>query len=348
MADDFESLMASMGVQKLGKPSRKHTPQAPTPAPGGARPAVRKAIVPVQELDEALAERDAARREGAAQARRSAELAQELATARAEIARLQTEAVGADKRLAEAVAQVEGARDAAEERAATLQSERDKARGEVERLRTRVAADEQARTSLADALLERGCADTSEMLEVLNGLLLLRPRDFLDSIELADPQALARVLNDRVAFVARGVPFDVDKSTTVVVRVPKERCEICGGSDISASFHGFVQACLDSETDRITIVGGSPAYRKQLRALAAEHDDAPDLNLVSGSKRRDSRKAKNDLRNSDLVVIWGGTILDHSVSAAYAGGPAPIVTVNHRGISGMLQQVRSVLRRGSS
>ena len=133
-----------------------------------------------------------------------------------------------------------------------------------------LSATEAAKTSLADALVERGCTTEFEMMTVLNGLLLQRPREFLDSIVLADPHALAKVLSERVAFVTSGVPFEADKNM-VVVPVSKDRCEICSGSDIAASFHGFVQACVDRDVMHVTIVGGSPAYRRQLQALSLIH-----------------------------------------------------------------------------
>ena len=134
-------------------------------------------------------------------------------------------------------------------------------------------------------------------------------------------------------------------TNTVVVYVPRGRCEVSGGSDVQANFHGFVQACLDQEVRKVTIVGGSPAYRKQLKLLAGAHDDAPKLNLVSGTRRREKRRAEADMRASDVVVLWGGTELDHSVTSVYTGGAARLVRVAHRGIARMLQLVRSGLRK---
>ena len=140
------------------------------------------------------------------------------------------------------------------------------------------------------------------------------------------------------------VPFEPDKNM-VVVPVSKDRCEICSGSDIAASFHGFVQACVDRDVRRATIVGGSPAYRRKLQGLADDDEQAPKLNLVSGTRKREKRRAASDMRSSDVVVIWGGTELDHSVSEVYRGKDARIVRVAHRGIARMLQIVRSELRR---
>jgi hypothetical protein len=347
MADDefdFASLMMRDGVQPIPKggksPRGRGAAPMPPPRPGrpGAPPSVRPQIVRVGELDAAIEERDAARTEARALAARVRELEAKLAAAVAS-----SEALGAElaaEREASA-AQTEARRDA-DRRG---DEERRELQATLSRIQGQLDATEQARTSLGDALIQRGCADEAEMLEVLNGLLLQRPREFLDSLVLADPHALAKVLVDRVAFVSAGIPFEPDKNT-VVVRVPKARCEICAGSDIAASFHGFVQACIDKDVHVVTIVGGSPAYRRQLTKLAEDTDDAPKLNLVSGTRRREARKGASDMRSSDVVVIWGGTELDHSVSSVYQGGSARLVRVAHRGIARMLQMVRSELRGG--
>lgn len=335
---DFERMMAMQGVHPMGAP-RTRDPKAPPAARTPlSRPAVRPAIVRVTELDAAEKERDEARAQVSTLSHKVAALeallAKEAAGAHALSAALEVE-------------QQSRAEDA--ETACTAEAQ---VREEVALLKRSLAdaegqlnATERARTSLADALIQRGCVDASEMLAVLNGLLLQRPREFLDSLVLADPHALAKVMVDRVAFVSSAVDFEPDKNT-VVVRVSKQRCEICAGSDVAASFHGFVQACIDHDVSRVTIVGGSPAYRRQLSTLAEQTVDAPKLNLVSGTRRREGRKAESDMRSSDVVVIWGGSELDHSVAQVYRGNGARILKIGHRGIARMLQLVRSSLRGG--
>ncbi len=341
MSDDFsfEELMAQQGVQKLGGGNKRAGPRQPPPPPRMQQStvAVRPNIVPRRELDAAEQQLEAATSEARALSSRVCELEAALAAATKRGSEL--EATLESERGARAEETAAHAVVAEEEAAfkASLERQLKDARGAL-------SATEAAKTSLADALIERGCATEFEMMAVLNGLLLQRPREFLDSIVLADPHALAKVLSERVAFVASEVPFEPDKNM-VVVPVNKERCEICSGSDIAASFHGFVQACVDNDVRRATIVGGSPAYRRQLQALADEDEDAPKLNLVSGTRQREKRRAASDLRSSDVVVIWGGTELDHSVSEVYRGEDARIVRVAHRGIARMLQIVRSELRR---
>src|SRR5690606_20156436 len=124
-----------------------------------------------------------------------------------------------------------------------------------------------------------------------------------------------------------------------LVRVSPERCELTGGSDIRAAFQHFVAAARSAGLRTITIVGGSTAYRKELRQLAEQHAASLRLNLVSGTQRRTRRRAEADIRTSDLVVIWGATELNHSVSAVYKGDRTSVIRVPHRGISRMLEHL---------
>jgi len=337
---DFEALMAMQGVQKLGGAGKGHRPtKAPPPPPtrGAPAPRVVPQIVSREELVAVEAERDAARSR-----------ADEMTAAVADLEARLADALGRERALQADLEALAEAKDTAAEAAAEAAKQAEVALADLRRALDQATASlqstEAARTSLADALLARGCAGNTEMIAVLNGLLLQRPREFLDSVVLADPHALAGVLTERVAFVARGVEFRPDKYT-VVVHVPPARCEITGGSDPKARFHGFVQACLDRGVETITVVGGSPAYRKRLAELAEEHDDAPRLNLVSGTRRREKRRAESDMRASDLVVIWGGSELDHSVSDVYRGGDTDVVRVAHRGLPAMLREVRAALRK---
>ena len=92
-------------------------------------------------------------------------------------------------------------------------------------------------------------------------------------------------------------------------------------------------------------MGGSPAYRKQLRALAEERTGAR-LDLISGTRHRDQRKVQADGRGSDVVVLWGATLLDHSLSAAYRViPPEKRLQVGDRGLTRMLDSLRRKLER---
>ena len=326
----FEQLMALDGVKKLTPAKNKARAPAPKPnkskRPGFPRMPAPPANPLAGRVAELEAERDA--------------LTAARDEARAENERLASALEGAQQALAES----EELRDAALETEATNRAQIAQLEGLLSAEKASLTSTLLERQSVAQVLMDRGCADDMEMLQVLNGLLLQRPREFLEALVLAHPKELTTVLVERVAFVSRDVEFSPD-ANTVVVYVKKDRCEISGGSDVQASFHGFVQACLDQEVRKITIVGGSPAYRKQLKLLAAGHEDAPTLNLVSGTRRREKRRAEADMRGSEAVVLWGGSELDHSVTSVYSGGSARLLRVAHRGIARMLQLVRSELRK---
>ncbi len=326
----FEQLMALDGVKKLTPGKNKVKAQAPKPKRGKRPEFPRMPAPPPHPLEGRVAELEAER---------------DALTAAGEQARVEIERLGAAQQAAQqAVVDAEELRDAAFETEEANRVEIARLQGLLEAEKGTLTSTLLARESVAQVLMDRGCADDLEMLQVLNGLLLQRPREFLEALVLAHPQELTTVLVERVAFVSRDVEFEPD-ANTVVVYVKKARCEISGGSDVQANFHGFVQACLDQEVHKITIVGGSPAYRKQLKLLAAKHDDAPTLNLVSGTRRREKRRAEADMRGSEAVVLWGGTELDHSVTSVYSGGSTRLIRVAHRGIARMLQLVRGELRK---
>lgn len=331
-------------------------PERPT-GPGSGRaapPGAARAAPPAQ---------DARREEIAAD---SARLQQELASLRARVERAEAEETALRAALAQtqsdlALAQtdlVQARTDLAHARTDLTQIRNDRAEydkvdaerrqlhEQCRRLRADLAEARQAathHTPLQTVLEDRGLVDVNEMILALSGLLSKRPQELLDAVALADPKPLATLLEQRVALVHDDGGANLTAS--VIVRVPPDRCEITGGSDIRGAFRRLLDACQTAaEMHEITIVGGSPAYRQQLKELAEPHRAALRLNLVSGTRRRTRRRAVADMRKSDLVVIWGATELDHSVSAVYTGEGAPILRVPHRGISRMLDQVAESVR----
>src|SRR5690606_13083945 len=97
----------------------------------------------------------------------------------------------------------------------------------------------------------------------------------------------------------------------VVEASSPEHCAICSGSASAAAVEEMVQACARAGVRRLCIVGGSPEYRHQLTALVAGRLE---LRLVSGTVGRRKKQAESDVGWADVVVIWGGTELDHKVS----------------------------------
>jgi hypothetical protein len=117
---------------------------------------------------------------------------------------------------------------------------------------------------------------------------------------------------------------------------------VCQGSDIRRSVRQFVDACLSLGLTRVTVVGGSPKYHRQLKELVQHRRIS--LTLVPGNVRRTQKQADHDLAASDVVLLWGGTLLDHSTSDLYRSGDrGQVLTIPHRGIARMLQQATHAL-----
>jgi hypothetical protein len=117
----------------------------------------------------------------------------------------------------------------------------------------------------------------------------------------------------------------------------RARCSSCGGSDNRRAEEALVAACRHAAVRRLVIIGGSPSVREELRDALA---DRLELRLVDGTERRTLSQARLDLDWADLVLLWGGSELDHRVSSLYTGAAAPLrrklVHTSRRGIAALL------------
>jgi hypothetical protein len=125
---------------------------------------------------------------------------------------------------------------------------------------------------------------------------------------------------------------------TPVLTAHRNACASCGGSDNRRAEEALVSACQRAGIRRVAIVGGSPSVREELRdALSARLE----LRLVDGTERRTLAQARLDLDWADLVLLWGGSELDHRVSTLYTGAPAALrrklVHASKRGIAALLE-----------
>lgn len=341
----FLEAMARLGVEPLdrgkgrksrGRADRKPAGKTPAPASPPAREVAPPSGAPSSGGIERPSPREASEQPAAGASRPAkavkpqevVELERELGEARQALARAE-----------EARRALESERERWDSQRARLTAKNQELRQELDQARKAA----RQRAALRDVLMARGLADEDEALAVLRDLLATRPHELLQAIELADAGPLARLLDQRVALVAHDLKVDMGPEC-VLVRVSPERCEIAGGSDIRAGFRRLVDACRRARVSQVTIVGGSPAYRRELKRLAGPHGRELKLNLVSGTKRREKKRAEADLRTSDLVVIWGSTELDHSVSAVYTRSASDkLLTVHYRGISRMLSVVADYL-----
>jgi hypothetical protein len=125
---------------------------------------------------------------------------------------------------------------------------------------------------------------------------------------------------------------------TPVLTAHRNACASCGGSDNRRAEEALVSACQRAGIRRVAIVGGSPSVREELRdALSARLE----LRLVDGTERRTLAQARLDLDWADLVLLWGGSELDHRVSTLYTGAPSALrrklVHTSKRGIAALLE-----------
>lgn len=281
-------------------------------------------------------------------------LRQELAEAREAAGKAAEREGQALARVAETEARAEAAEArllGAGEDARMLRAERDGLDARQRDLAGRLSAAEaelaeRTPTPLGTLLRERGLHDAQEDAAALLALLEQRAEELVEALELASAGKLRQLLDERVALVC-GKEGCQPEGPTAAVRVAPGRCEVCGGSDVQGAFSRFLAAAEKGGVAAIVLVGGSPAYRRQLRALADLCEGRLRIDLVSGTSRRPRHKADADLRRADVVVIWGATMLDHSVSEAYREGPARILRIPHRGITRMLDAVRADILRAA-
>lgn len=119
-----------------------------------------------------------------------------------------------------------------------------------------------------------------------------------------------------------------------LIRVLPASCEHCGGVASRRTGGGVSERCRELGVRRLLVVGGLPAACRELRAALP----AVEVDVVEGTAKRDAKRAKAELSRADIVVIWGNTPLDHSVSTLYRRPPAGVglVLVPTRGAASVL------------
>lgn len=303
------------------RPSTKAQAGPPAPGAGRAAPAPAPQSSPLERaLGEAQAERDALRAQ-LLDAHRA------LVAAQAEINALRGDLERGQKR-----------QDDAEKHAAGV--DRRAAHLEAELRAARAGTASPSRLRLADALQQRGLSARTEADMFLRAIADARlGQKLVEQLLTEDPSELDDLLVEDVALIG-ACPACPRPAGRAVVEVPRPRCDVCGGSDIQRTVKDFIQSALLSGITRVVVVGGSAQYRRTLRELVPK--DRVRLTLVPGDKRRLQADAREDLRNNDLVVVWGATELNHAVSENYTRlpeGAAKVWTINHRGIAGMLTEL---------
>ena len=359
---DFAALMQREGVTRAATPRGEPRPAAPrkpaaiTPAPAATpTPPIappRQPARPDAAIDAAASVRaelatlrTTARKAEAdlANTRKAeADLRAELAASRKAEADLRAELATSRKTEADLRAELATSRKTGADLRAELATSR-KTEADLRAELTAVRA-VPARTSLADALTDRGLEGAAEQSHAL-ALLAAAPASasLLGLLEARDLPALAAWLTLRLALVC-GDPACAPEHGAIAMHVEPPRCEVCGGSDIQRAAHGFTRACAAAGVVRVRFVGGSPNYRTKLAALFPAGGPLL-VRTTAGNKHVRLSRSKSQQRGDDLVVVWGATELDHATSGAYRPEYGRVEVVAHRGIGRMLDLLAARLSR---
>lgn len=187
-------------------------------------------------------------------------------------------------------------------------------------------------------LEERGLAD-DEHVRALLLLLRMYGSKAVDALLVAEPTALTELL-DRLVLSCNVAACERDDAP--LLEVERDRCELCGGSDVRLAFAQWIKVLRQAAITRYTIVGGTPLYREMLRAMNRELGHGLQLDTVGDLVPRADQRAR---ATTGLVVIWGATAVDHAVTNHWKGKGDLQITIAHRGIAGMLRLATARLLR---
>jgi hypothetical protein len=91
---------------------------------------------------------------------------------------------------------------------------------------------------------------------------------------------------------------------------------------------------------RLVVVGGGPGVHKLLRGVWPADLK---LRIVLGDASHTAAEARTNLRWADVVAVWGGTILSHSVSVLYTRSVGPegdkVFQVPRRGVEALAEEL---------
>ncbi len=183
--------------------------------------------------------------------------------------------------------------------------------------------------------------EKSEVTTALQLLAVEHPQPLFAALMALDQEPLTQLLNDRLALVCKANDCQPPRDTAVL-HVPVERCELCGGSDLRAAYRAFAQATVAAKLPSVTFIGGSPAYRETLRLLHRDVKPPFVLDVVAKKRPGEGKRAQ---ATRGLIVIWGGSEVDHDTTIHYRESGDLVLTMNHRGLSGILPRLVAQLQK---
>lgn len=122
-------------------------------------------------------------------------------------------------------------------------------------------------------------------------------------------------------------------------------CTICRGSRVRSSAAALRLELAQQGIRRILVVGGTPEGQTHLQAELAVVGIK--LQVVDGTRTPGNDRARRMRAAADVVVIWGGTPLDHTVSGHFIdpSDRSRTVIVPRGGPQSVLRALAEHLRR---
>lgn len=148
----------------------------------------------------------------------------------------------------------------------------------------------------------------------------------------------------RVCTSAACRPAPAEAAQRAVLTVPKEFCEVCGGSASAHAVQRMAEAMKKAGLKRLLIVGGTPGNRQEILGLLPTWID---VQFVQEETSWNLSTAAQTARWADVIVIWGATPISHKVTELFKTYDR--VQMARRGISSLAWEVtRHVEKRIAS
>lgn len=168
------------------------------------------------------------------------------------------------------------------------------------------------------------------------------------NIQRSKREAVEDTIRTRVARSCGAAPCNRVLATAgrEVIEVDAPFCEVCKGSEGERALLEMADALVAAGRPRLLILGGSPASRTQIRDSLRGRP--VDLEFIEGDRPTGEKRARELSAGADVIVIWGGTILDHKVSQPFADlneYSGKRITIAQRGAASLARGVIEHLRR---
>lgn len=312
-------------LEPSGKPSANATPTSPSQAPSSTRPTDSESLEALRkERDALLADKEEWQAQLQSALKDAATLQQQKEEVAESLQTLQTNYAALEQRQAKARASIQ-----------RLQQEKQAALKASSVEEPKVVC---LREAMAKSKIPEGREAEALGLWAQAGGQALLPHLYVEAASAA--ALIERHLVLCCPHEACQEAFASSSGKGVLLVDDASLCEVCEGSDNQRAVQQMVRACRVHRKYKVVLVGGSPDAHAELKHLTPDNFD---LRLVSGKLRRDKQQATDDLRYSDLVIIWGPTILPHKISELYTkqkdSFPGKLHVVHTRGVASMARDV---------